>query len=358
MFWLIDTVIIRPIMNILFLIYNFVGDFGLAIIIFTVLVKICMWPLVKKQLHQTKLMRKIQPELAEIKKRCKGNRQMESLQMMALYKKHNVKPMSSVLTLFIQLPIFIALFSGIRAFSNPANPAPNGDTCGYTSVSNCAYEPIKNLSRIKEISEKQDKYLAEIGDKRTVTPDESYDFHPKLLGVVELDATASQLVSGKVTVSTITIFLFAVAAALVQMLLSRQQLPNNKKKGRSFKEMIAQAKKGEDPDQADLNAMASRQMGYMMPIMMFFIMFGLPGALVFYYLLSNLITMVQQKIVLNRDEDEMEELADKAVLKELRDVKNVKEAKVVKNKKAGKDKTHVTRISASSGKGNNKKRRK
>lgn len=354
MFWLIDTVIIRPIMNILFLIYNFVGDFGLAIIIFTVLVKICMWPLVKKQLHQTRLMRKIQPELAEIKKRCKGNRQMESLQMMDLYKRNNVKPMSSVLTLFIQLPIFIALFSGIRAFSNPANPAPNGDTCGYTSVSNCAYEPIKNLSRIKEISEIQDKYLAEIGDNKTATPDASYDFHPKLFGVVELDASASQLASGKVTVSTITIFLFAVAAALVQWLLSRQQLPSKKKKGRTFKEMIAQAKKGEDPDQADLSAMASRQMGYMMPIMMFIIMFGLPGALVFYYLLSNVITAIQQKIVLSRDEDEMEERADKAVLKELRDIK---EAEVVENKnKGGKKEPNVTRISA--GKGNNKKRRK
>ena len=349
MFWLIDTVIIRPIMNILFLIYNFVGDFGLAIIIFTILVKICMWPLVKKQLHQTKLMRKIQPELAEIKKRCKGNRQMESIQMMDLYKRNNVKPMSSVVTLLIQLPIFIALFSGIRAFSNPANPAPNGDTCGYTSVSNCAYEPIKNLDRIKEISEIQDKYLAEIGDNRTAAPDASYDFHPKLLGTIELDATAAQLVGGKVTISTIVVFLFAVAAALVQFLLSRQQLPSNKKKGRSFKEMIAQAKKGEDPDQADLSAMASRQMGYMMPIMMFFIMFGLPGALVFYYLLSNIITMIQQRIVLNRDEDEMEERADKTVLKELR---NIQEAEVVNKNK------HITRISASSGKGNNKKRRK
>jgi len=81
MFSLIDFIIVRPIVNILFVIYNLVGDFGIAIILFTIIVKICMWPLVKRQLHQTKLMRKIQPELAEIKKRCNGNRQMESLQM-------------------------------------------------------------------------------------------------------------------------------------------------------------------------------------------------------------------------------------------------------------------------------------
>ena len=64
MFRLIDFLIVRPITNILFFIYNYVGDFGLAIILFVLIVKMCMWPLVKRQLHQTKLMRKLQPELA------------------------------------------------------------------------------------------------------------------------------------------------------------------------------------------------------------------------------------------------------------------------------------------------------
>ena len=110
MFELIDMLIVRPITNILFVIYGFVGDFGLAIILFTILVKICLWPLAKRQLHQTRLMRKIQPELAEIKKNCNGNRQLESLQMMDLYKRNNIKPFRSMLTLLIQLPIFIALY--------------------------------------------------------------------------------------------------------------------------------------------------------------------------------------------------------------------------------------------------------
>ena len=95
MFELIDFLIVNPIVNILLVIYNFIGDFGVAIILFTFLVKICTWPLMKKQLHQTKLMKQIQPELTEIRKRCNGNKQMESLQMMELYKHRGVKPMSS-----------------------------------------------------------------------------------------------------------------------------------------------------------------------------------------------------------------------------------------------------------------------
>ena len=130
MFELIDLIIVRPIINILFVIYNFVGDFGVAIIIFTVLVKFLMWPLVKRQLHQTKLMRKIQPELAEIKKNCNGNRQLESLQMMDLYKRHNIKPFRSVLTLFIQLPIFFSLFMAINVMVRPQ--PDQGTTCGNT----------------------------------------------------------------------------------------------------------------------------------------------------------------------------------------------------------------------------------
>ena len=66
MFNLLDMIIVRPIVNILFLIYSVVGDFGLAIILFTIIVKLITWPLIKRQMHQTKMMRKIQPELAEI----------------------------------------------------------------------------------------------------------------------------------------------------------------------------------------------------------------------------------------------------------------------------------------------------
>ena len=73
-FQLIDFLVVRPIVNILFLTYNLVGDFGLAIIIFTILVKIAMFPLTKRQLRQTRLMKKLQPELAQIRKNCKTGR--------------------------------------------------------------------------------------------------------------------------------------------------------------------------------------------------------------------------------------------------------------------------------------------
>ncbi len=332
MFWLIDTVIVRPIVNILFLIYHLVGDFGLAIIIFTILVKFCMWPLIKKQLNQTKLMRKIQPELAEIKKRCNGNRQMESLQMMDLYKRNNIKPFASVATVFIQLPIFLSLFMAISAM---VNPRPSADTCGYTNIANCAYEPVRNLSSINDLANKQTEYI----EKRTAGEEVSYDFHPQLFGVVNLDTSASILFQGDFSISTLIVFLFAVGAAAIQYFMSLQNTPK-KAKRKTFRQLMKEAEEGKEPDQADLNALTSQQMTYMMPIMMFFVMFNLPGALVFYYLISNLISYFQQRIVLNQVDDELEMRADKSVIKELN---KIKEAEVIENKKTG---TRITRISA------------
>ena len=145
MFELLDMLIVRPIVNILFVIYSIVGDFGLAIIIFTIIVKVAMWPLMKRQLHQTRIMREIQPELAEIKKNCKGNKQLESLQMMDLYKRKNVKPFRSVLTLLIQFPIFIALFTAINVTVRPREADYNVEHSAYSFV-----EPMNNIKEVIE----------------------------------------------------------------------------------------------------------------------------------------------------------------------------------------------------------------
>lgn len=330
MFELIDMIIVRPIVNLLFVIYSFVGDFGLAIIIFTILVKFAMWPLLKRQLHQTRLLRSIQPELAEIKKNCKGNRQLESLQMMDLYKRKNIKPFRSMLMLFIQLPIFIALYTAIRVMVS--EPTAN------LSVAKSAYSFVEQLPRIQEM-------IADHGS-----------FHPTLFGVVDLSATA-----GFVSMSSVIILLFALASALMQYIMAKQQNPSSKATKRSFKDIMKDASSGKEADQTELNAVVSGQMTKVMPLMMLLIMINLPGALVFYYLLTNLITVIQQKIILSRDYTEMEAAADKKILKELREAQ---EAEIVSDNTADrsqnastktktKNKQNITRIKAS-----NKKRRK
>ncbi len=334
LFNFIDIIIVRPIVNILFVIFNLVHDFGLAIIMLTILVKLLMWPLMKKQLNQTRLIRKLQPKLTEIKKNCKGNRQLESLQTMDLYKRYNVKPMGSILTLIIQLPVFIAVFSAIRVVATPLV---------QDNLENRAYEIVAwDGSEISEIKEKQKVYLAALSNKDIPTEEKAeYDFHPQLFGVINLDTKAMDVLTGNFSISALFILACAILASVIQYWATKQQMPSGQsEKKKTFRDLVNEAKAGRELDQSDVSQMTTRQMAWMMPAMMFMIMLNLNGALAFYYFLSNIITVTQQRIILNRVDDEIDEVTDKAVLKELR---GIKEAEVVENKKTG---TKITRISA------------
>ena len=342
MFELIDFLIVNPIVNILFVIYNIIGDFGVAIIIFTILVKFLTWPLMKKQLYQSRLMREIQPELTEIRKRCNGNKQMESIQMMELYKRRGVKPMSSFWTILIQLPIFIGMFTAIRVM---ALPTPND------YLEKRAYAPVVSLDRIHDVAEKQKDYLDKIENRQEGEEVPTYDFKPMLFNAVDLSVRP-----GTGNTSQFIVLAFAVGAALVQYFNAKQQLAKKKQKGgqSTWKKMIADAKEGKDPDQNDINNMVSGQMTFMMPLMMLMITINLPGALCFYYFLSNIISTAQQRHILNKVNDKMDDNTDREILKELKKkTSKIQEAEVVENKKTG---TKITRIKAKDVKNKNSKK--
>jgi YidC/Oxa1 family membrane protein insertase len=279
-------------------------------------------------------MRKLQPELTQIKKNCKGNKQLESLQTMDLYKRYNVKPFASIATLLIQLPIFIAIFSAIRVIATPL-PQDNLSNRAYDIV---AYEG----SEIRELEQKQEVYLADLVNQEIPKEEKTeYDFHPKLFGVIDLTVKASDVMMGKFSLSALFILACAILASVIQYFATKQQMPSGKsEKKKKFRDLLKEAKDGKEIDDSDISGMATGQMSAMMPIMMFFIMFNLNGALAFYYFLSNVLTVIIQRIVLKKTAQEIDDMTDKAVLKEL---KNIQEAKVVENKKTG---TKITRISA------------
>ena len=211
-FNLIDIIIVRPIVNIQFMIFNLVHDFGLAIVIFAVLVKLCMWPLTKSQLKQTRLMRKIQPELTQIRKNCNGNKQLESLQTMDHYKRYNVKPWSSIVVLLIQLPIFIAVFSAIRVIATPM-PQDN--------LSNRAYEIVAyEGSEIRKLEVEQQKYLSVKYDENLSQEERDaaeYNFYPSLFGVIDLTAKASDVISpARFSWSAVFMLVIAILASVAQ----------------------------------------------------------------------------------------------------------------------------------------------
>jgi len=109
------TFVVQPIFNLLVLIYSLIPghNFGLAIILFTIVIRLLMWPIVKKQLRQTKITRQLQPELKRIKKEAAGDKQKESKMMMELYKERGVNPFGTLPVLIIQMIVLIGLYSGL-----------------------------------------------------------------------------------------------------------------------------------------------------------------------------------------------------------------------------------------------------
>jgi YidC/Oxa1 family membrane protein insertase len=272
-----ETLIVQPIFNILIGIYSALPghDFGISLIIFTVLIRFALWPLVVRQLHQVKQMRKLQPQLARIKKETKGNRQLESMRMLELYKEHDVRPFRSILTLLIQLPIFIALYQVIQIF-----------TTHRERIEEFTYGFMKNIGPINEL----------------ISHPES--FNEKLFGIVDLTAHAIGGPGG----FNIFLILLALLAAGSQYFISKQTNPNASTK--RFRDVMAEAAEGKQADQAELNAVMMNKMTKILPFFMFFIMLSLPGALALYYATSNLFAAVQQHYILKRDAEEMDKIAD------------------------------------------------
>lgn len=100
----------KPFFYVLLWLYEGLGNFGLAIIAFTIGLRIVLFPLANKSYKSMSKMKKLQPELKKLQERFGDDRQRLNQEMMALYKKEGANPVSGCLPIFIQIPIFFALY--------------------------------------------------------------------------------------------------------------------------------------------------------------------------------------------------------------------------------------------------------
>ena len=252
------------------------GDFGIAVIIFTIIIRMLLWPLVKKQLHQVKAMRKLQPELVRLKKKAKGNKQLEGMMMLELYKKHNVNPFRTIGILLVQLPIFIGLYHVIQIFT-----AHRNELAKFTYSFLEQWQPVAHLI----------KY-----------PD---SFNQNLFGIVDL----TQHAISNNGVSIFLIFL-AIASGVLQYISSKQTMPQQEGNKKGLRQLMAEASEGKQADQSEINAVVMQKMTKFLPVFMVVIMLSLPGAIALYYAVSTAVAVLQQHILLQRDEEELEDIAD------------------------------------------------
>ncbi|HEY4963511.1 MAG TPA: YidC/Oxa1 family membrane protein insertase [Candidatus Saccharimonadales bacterium] len=311
------TLIVKPLFNILALIYAILPwhNFGLALIVFTILIRLAMWPLVKKQLHQAKAMRKLQPELKKIKAATKGDKQKETQMTMELYKEKGINPLATLPIFAIQFIILIGLNSGIRKII--ANPA---------SIVTFAYKPIQHIHWMQHVA------------------GNIHAFDDSLLSFVNLSKSA--LGAHGIYWPAMIIVL---ASALSQYFQSKQLMPTSAD-SKSLRQIMRSAGSGKQADQSEVNAAVGRSTRYLLPIMIFFFTVSLASALSLYWLTSGVVAYIQQSIALREDEEELEAIADEPT----KDVKKIPEAEVVE--KAEKTKATTTAINKTKPK--NKKKTK
>jgi YidC/Oxa1 family membrane protein insertase len=103
----------RPALYLLKFLYSFIGNYGMAIILVTVLQKVAFYPLTQKSLKSMSAMQAIQPKVQALQERFKNNPQKKQEETMALYRKHGVNPMGGCLPMLVQIPIFIALYNAL-----------------------------------------------------------------------------------------------------------------------------------------------------------------------------------------------------------------------------------------------------
>jgi YidC/Oxa1 family membrane protein insertase len=211
------------------------GDVGIAIICTVILVKIILLPISLKAIRTQIAMREIEPKLKEIREEYKDKREVQAIKTMELFREAKVNPFSSILLLFIQIPIVIALYFSVYSGGGVKLPDINLDI---------------------------------------------------LYALVPAPETANMIFLGFIDIAAKSLPL-ALLAAVTQYIHTTMSLPK----------MEARKKDAEPNFKEDFARSMHVQMKYVMPILIFFVAYTISAAIALYFTISNLTAIAQEYVV-------------------------------------------------------------
>lgn len=240
--FLFNEFIYRPLYNLLILVYDIIpfADFGIAIIIVTILIKFFLMPLSKKQIESQKKMQALQPKIKEVQEKYKKDKEKQSRAMMALYKENKTNPFSGCLPTIFQLVFLIAIYRVLFNISS----------AGLLVDGKELYSFIANPGQINQ----------------------------HFLGIIDLSRAID---FSKITVGVVAQMILVILAAISQYFQTKMLMPSQ----------AAMPKKKDGPD---ISTMMTKQMLYLGPLLTLFIGVKFPAGLALYWLASTAFTIVQQ----------------------------------------------------------------
>ena len=238
----------RPLFNGLIFLYNIIPghDFGVAIIILTLLVRFALYPSSKKAIKGQKEMQELQPKLKGIQDKYKGDKEKQAQALMEFYRKNKVNPLSGCLPLLVQMPILIALYHVFIA----------GFDDGTLNV---LYSFIHNPGHINPIS----------------------------FGIIDLSQKNIVL---------------ALVAGGFQFIQAKMMLASRKKTGEKNKDK--KKKNGElskEEKLQDFSQTMGKQMVYFMPLITIVFAMSFPSGLALYWIVTTLFAIGQQHLIFKKE---------------------------------------------------------
>ena len=238
-----NNFLVYPLLTLLVVAYFFVHDFGIAVVIVTVAIRLLMYPIYVRQIRSSRAMQELAPALNEIKKRYPNDRQRQSQEQMKLYQERGVSPLGGCLPMLIFFPVLIAMYS---AFVE----APKFD--GAT------------------LAEIVHRYLPFV--QTGVAPD------------AKIDMTAHWLPwisgTGRTLAESDPFYILPVLSAALQLVASIQALPRN-------------PPQTDDPTQRTMQSMT-----YTFPLLTIVLFSGFPSGVFVYYITTTIFQIVQQYFVM------------------------------------------------------------
>ncbi len=211
------------------------GDVGVAIILTVVLVKIILLPVSLKAIRTQRAMQEMEPKMNEIKEKFKDNREEQARRTLELFQTNKVNPFSSILLLFIQIPIIIALYFAV--YRGGGVPLPEINTA-------------------------------------------------LLYSFVPVPETVTMFFLGLMDITQKSIIL-ALAAGVTQYIHTQLSLPT----------LAARDPNKEPSFKDDFNRSLQLQMRYMMPVIIFIAAYTISAAIALYFTVSNIMSILQEYVV-------------------------------------------------------------
>lgn len=275
-----------PLGWVMWLMYQITENYAWSIVIFTLIIKIILFPLSVKQQKSSAAMAAFQPKLEKLKKQYANNQQKLQEEQMKLYSEEGINPMASCLPLFIQLPILYGVFDVVyrpithiirasEGFIESAKTIAKGlmEAAGVTDFANFNQRP--EIYIVKEIQKNPEAFSSLDAEFVNAVS----NFNNKLFGIVDLGDIPT-LKPEVWNAAAIILILIPVMSGVFQLIMTVYSQMRNKKLN------------PDAPNMAGMNIMF-----YVMPVFSVWLAFSFPAGIGFYWTMSSLFSFIQSIIL-------------------------------------------------------------